>query len=170
MPNYVKNRLTIIGEPEKTKEVVRFVSGRDTQIDFNKIIPEPKGLHERPETGPDPEWYKWRMKHWGVKWNAMDTCMSADGAIWFYTAWDGVGDTVVRSLSGRFPDVRLEYAWADEDVAYNCGEMVLLGGKILSIHIPEGGSEDALGIYLMLHPEHEGLFSVRNGAVIYTDM
>jgi hypothetical protein len=41
MPNYIKNRLTIIGN---TKDVFAFVKSKETVFDFNKIIPMPKEL------------------------------------------------------------------------------------------------------------------------------
>lgn len=41
MPNYVKNRLTVIGNE---KEVFAFIKSDESVFDFNKIIPMPEGL------------------------------------------------------------------------------------------------------------------------------
>lgn len=41
MPNYIKNRLTIIGS---AKDVLAFIKGEGTVFDFNKIMPMPKEL------------------------------------------------------------------------------------------------------------------------------
>lgn len=42
MPNYIKNRLTV---KEKAGEVVAFLKGDNSAIDFNKIIPMPECLN-----------------------------------------------------------------------------------------------------------------------------
>lgn len=167
MPNYITNRLEIIGDKDRVREVMDFMKRGQSKFDFNNIMPEPEDLYERPDIGPDPAWYMWRMEHWGVKWNAPDTCIGQDGAIWFHTAWDGVADTIIRALSERFPDVRLEYAWADEDVAYNCGEAVFVDGERVMTHVPDGGTKEALDIYTWLHPGSEGLYAFRDGEVKY---
>jgi hypothetical protein len=44
MPNHVQNRLEIIGDELMVKNVMNFIAGKKTRIDFDKIIPMPKGL------------------------------------------------------------------------------------------------------------------------------
>lgn len=44
MPNYVKNKLEIIGSPNKIEEVLDFLSGENTFIDFNNIVKMPESL------------------------------------------------------------------------------------------------------------------------------
>lgn len=49
MPNHIQNKLQIIGSNSQVKKVLSFISskddnGKDVQIDFNKIVPMPKGL------------------------------------------------------------------------------------------------------------------------------
>lgn len=63
-------------------------------------------------------WYKWRIKNWGTKWNAYDIQMIDDYTIKFDTAWSGV-PSLIEVLSTMFPDVTLEYCYADEDAGCN---------------------------------------------------
>ena len=45
-------------------------------IDFDKIIPQPEGLYmgdlgeKERQIYKDNNWYDWRHKHWGTKWNS----------------------------------------------------------------------------------------------------
>lgn len=41
MPNHIQNRLTIIGSPERIKEIREFIKSEEQEIDFDKIIPTP---------------------------------------------------------------------------------------------------------------------------------
>jgi hypothetical protein len=57
MPNNIKNRLEIIGSDNQVKEIRDFLKGEPFDdgtpmvIDFNKIIPMPKGLEANPHSG-----------------------------------------------------------------------------------------------------------------------
>lgn len=56
MPNHIQNRLKIIGEETKVKELLNYISstdkdGRVVQIDFNKIKAMPEGLDTECHSG-----------------------------------------------------------------------------------------------------------------------
>jgi hypothetical protein len=57
MPNYCKNVIDILGEYNSLRGIVA------VGFDFNAICPEPDDVED---------WYDWRMKNWGCKWNAID--------------------------------------------------------------------------------------------------
>ncbi len=68
----------------------------ETVIDFEKIEPMPDnvyrgklGCEELRKYPGELNWYDWRCKHWGTKWNVVDgsTDYSANCLI-FDTAWD----------------------------------------------------------------------------------
>ncbi len=45
----------------------------------------------------------------------------------------------MRKFSEKYPEQRITYRWADEDIGYNVGEIVLKGGKVIEDHttVPE---------------------------------
>lgn len=93
------------------------------------------------------DWYEWRWDHWGTKWNAYDWYEVDPGSdfISFNTAWSPVPD-LIKVLSERFPEVKIRYAWADEDIGFNIGIMEFKGGKEILRDVPEGGTRHAYEI------------------------
>lgn len=45
MPNHVNNTLTFHGNPERIAELIASVKGKDTDFDFNTLIPMPESLN-----------------------------------------------------------------------------------------------------------------------------
>lgn len=91
-----------------------------------------------------PTWYEWANKNWGTKWNAYRCQPLGPGAhtMRFLTAWSGV-PKILEALSRKYPDQRITYRWADEDIGYNVGEMVFEKGQVVEQDIPPGGSREA---------------------------
>lgn len=87
------------------------------------------------------DWYGWCRDNWGTEWNAYDDC-EYDGCIEFTTAWSGV-PYLMRKLSEKFPDIIIDYSFADEDYGYNACEYSFAGG-IVTRHIEhnKGTQED----------------------------
>lgn len=54
-------------------------------------------------------WYDWRLKNWGVKWNAGDIRRSKkDNRVRFETP-DGGVENLINKLAQKFPTVTIEY-------------------------------------------------------------
>ena len=45
MPNHVANKIEFYGDQENISKVLELIKGKDTCIDFNKIVPMPPSLH-----------------------------------------------------------------------------------------------------------------------------
>jgi hypothetical protein len=103
MPNWTKNELLIQNSDENinNKQILRKICTYSRQqkkyrLDFNKIIPMPKTVFSgrlddkaKKKYGLN-NWYDWRCKNWGVKWNACDTIVHNDDesiTIEFQTPW-----------------------------------------------------------------------------------
>lgn len=145
MPNHIKNIVEFEGAELKVKEIKQFCG---ETLDFNKLIPMPAELDgtKSPSDLPAEEsqkliekygadnWYDWRLENWDTKWNGYqldeDKLESESEKCVFYTAWS-MPMKVALALSGRFPDVKIIWKYADEDIGYNCGEKVFLGGVML---------------------------------------
>ena len=97
------------------------------------------------------DWYGWCNRNWGTKWNAYDVHFDQESqSIRFLTAWD-MPALVMDKLSRMFPEIKMDLQWADEDVGYNVGHVVLLAGKAIAGHIPEGGSREAYEMSFQIH-------------------
>ena len=69
----------------------------------------------------------WIWKHWGTKENTSGAIQTGD-RVQFETTWSAP-HRVIESLAARFPDQRIEFLWADEDIGRNCGHRIFeLGG------------------------------------------
>jgi len=120
MPNWVHHHLTITG-PEAERE--RFMAecfshaNDETNFDFAKLIPEPehKDIGKGISSGKFPDWYEWRCKNWGDKWNACDTDVGREGKVirlFFNTAWSPPRP-IFEEVARRFPNLRIEGTYAD---------------------------------------------------------
>ncbi len=89
-------------------------------------------------------WYSWCNQNWGTKWNAYQSWPLQDGddTMGFLTAWSAVPG-LMKKLSEKYPEQTITYRWADEEVGYNVGEIVLKGGDIIEDRTPVPGSREA---------------------------
>jgi len=84
MPNWVNNEMRVYGNK---KDLIKFkdhlTGGGESYFSFEKIIPQPIELSAWAEDGI-PGWYKWRVEHWGTKWDTDDVKLSCEGDHLFY--------------------------------------------------------------------------------------
>ena len=157
MPNNITNELNFKEcTAERCREILEAIKMDDVgvgSIDFDKIIPQPEGLYmgdlgkKEWELYKDNNWYDWRYKNWGTKWNSYGyTCGAVynedDNQIRFETA-NGSARKIIAALSRQYPDVLFELRYADEDFGYNVGEITFCGGEDIDGRIPQGGTFEA---------------------------
>lgn len=114
-------------------------------------------------------WYDWNIKHWGTKWNAYnqpDERNTAD-TMYFKTAWSFPAP-ICEKLSLMFPDVAIEWDYADEDSGSNTGRVRVQNG-IAAIDHPKRQSKEAYDLYFELHPGSEKNFEFVNGKYQYKE-
>lgn len=81
------------------------------------------------------DWYEWSLMHWRVKWNACDA--RREGNILIYeTPWDGVPKLMLM-VSEKFPEVVMDYEFADEDFGYNTARYTFVAGEVVAEYEPE---------------------------------
>lgn len=115
---------------------------------FDKAMEEGKiRLHNIANYGAS-DWYQWRLLNWGTKWNTYEYRQIDDNTITFQTAWNGIPD-MVRLVAEKFPEVTIEYKYADEDWSYNVGSFIFNGEEIED-HSPENASPEAWEIVFEL--------------------
>ena len=74
-------------------------------------------------------WYDFRVAKWGSKWNSYNAQPLENDTLTFCTAYSRVLP-VIAELARRFPDIEIEYAWADEDIGCNVGYAKFEGGEL----------------------------------------
>ena len=81
MPNWVTNKITLLGKDKENKEILTFIKGKERKafIDFGKIIPMPDYISKKKLSTEEflvnkkirkNNWYDWSIENWGTKWNA----------------------------------------------------------------------------------------------------
>lgn len=151
MPNHVTNRIHLIGDQKRIDglmEAVRYENQPLGTMDFNKIIPMPNnifrgslGQRELQLYGKN-NWYDWSIANWGSKWNSFSPQPLEKNTLTFSTAWSNVMP-ILEALAQQYPDLDIEYRWADEDIGCNVGMASFSGGEMTSLHFPEVQSKEA---------------------------
>jgi hypothetical protein len=137
MPNWTSNKLIVTGGKEEIKRFKKQASGKETEFLINNFIPMPeelKGTQSPPKVKGDPNWYDWRLKNWGVKWDVSDAYMEIDKAdhleYLFDTAWTTPLEAL-ETISMQYPTLEFKILWRDEDDQWTTNEMIFCNGKVL---------------------------------------
>ena len=136
MPNHITNIVTVSGNKNRIRSMLKAVQNDEygvDSVDFNKIIPMPD----------DVDSHNWCIANWGTKWNSYgytaDTGFK-DGKLTFLTAWSAP-HPILQKLSEMYPDIEFEHEWADEDIGMNCGRYVYFDGERIEEYYPESSRE-----------------------------
>lgn len=143
MPNWISNKISM------KRIAFHNIFNEERELDFNKIVPQPKTIEECPKkfllsengTGtvgieilkdrPWFNWYDWCWDNWGTKWGAHDTHVVDENTICFKTAWCPP-IKVIEALSQKNPSKIVKLCFVNED--YD-GEHYLLykNGKRIAV-------------------------------------
>ena len=129
MPNWVNNKFAVEGDPHLVQDFINEATdrGKTDEFSFHNLYPMPDELNitcgsnltdkekEQQKTNLQKygceDWYSWRNKHWGTKWDCVDPTylsMERDGvkhSSWrFNTAWD-IPRGLIRYLTKKFPEL-----------------------------------------------------------------
>lgn len=76
------------------------------------------------------DWYDWRCRNWGTKWNAASTEIPCEGTadVYFDTAWSPV-TALMQELSKQHPECKFEYEYAEEQAGFLTGKLEIENGK-----------------------------------------
>lgn len=170
--------MLINGTEAQVKQVLNALKSDKSDVDFNRIIPVPESLtdaicgsplsseqttlqKENVQKYGYPTWYEFCINKWGCKWNASE--VNVHGNIMeFETPWS-MPDGIAEKLSEIFPEVTLEWMYADENIGYNVGEEHYKAGDVvLSIDVEEG-SREAYELAFELWPEYREYYMLVDG-------
>lgn len=176
-------------EGEDGKLYLLGMSGNSLQVDNYKRTPHyekmakmesesPAAFHRCIELGKKilhnisdfgcKTWYEWRTRNWGTKWNAYDIEKVDDNTIKFLTAWSGVPD-LIGKLASMFPNVTINYDFADEDTSYNVGSFIF-NGEDVEDNSPANASTEAWKLVFDLGVAYEEDYIEQpDGTYVYND-
>lgn len=87
-------------------------------------------------------WYEFCNSKWGTKWNSYYEQPFKNNTLTFSTAWSRAMP-IVEVLAKSFPDIDIEYSWADEDIGNNVGRAYFSEGELTEEYFPEIHSKEA---------------------------
>jgi hypothetical protein len=144
MPNWASCSLTVTGdasELDRFAEAARGIDGdgEESALLLQRLVPMPSELEGTRAPGDDPNWYEWRIKNWGTKW---DYSANSDGgevqltrlsdnalSYSFGSAWCGPVEAI-STISAAFPTLRFHLRHADEMMDWDesltcaCGKII----------------------------------------------
>lgn len=157
MPNWCANNLIIEGDKLEIKRAMKMLKDENGELTFDKAVPMPLPLknttapaekgsatskHNIEKYGA-ADWYEWRVKNWGVKWDASESDFYDDDAVTFQTPW-GPPLEFIKKFSLEFPSLEFKIQFADEFCgAYPLGEAHIKNGEEELDLPPKEGSKRA---------------------------
>lgn len=76
------------------------------------------------------DWYDWRIKYWGTKWNSSNTFISDDySEILFDSAWTPA-IPVIKELARLYPSLSIIHEWAEEQTGWYSGKYTYRNGEL----------------------------------------
>jgi hypothetical protein len=102
------------------------------------------------------DWYDWACSDngWSTKWNSDCEDEWVGNIIGFSTAWSFPYNVVIQ-LSKIFPDISIDFEFADEDASSNTGKGTIQNGEEIDCEYYETGSNEAYQTFLSLWSEYE---------------
>ena len=161
MPNWCNNLLLLSGSPAALADFQEKFESRAVIVDpheparlpvkaglLSAFVPTPPELITQPAIAPSTgssnehliaqhgasDWYEWRNKNWGTKWDVMedgvcfdeeDDCLFAS----FESAWAPPIAGII-TISELFPDVQFDLRYEEPGCDFE-GQVVVLNGKVL---------------------------------------
>ena len=105
------------------------------------------------------DWYSWRQANWGTKANyggdflddifILDAEDNTNFQYNFDTAWTSPVP-VLKALSKKFPDIKLEVNYADENMGFDCGTYELKKGIMVKKTVYKDSTWEAISHSLMV--------------------
>ena len=165
MPNHITNVVMLSGDKKQIETLINSIKGEDKNLSFATYIPEPTQYPKIVETGSVldtmPDWYLWRLKNWGTKWDAYEVSQWVNEGtsykISFLTAWS-TPLLAIETLSKLYPEIEISCRFADEDTGSNVGEYRFLNGEMSFDEILKYG-EESVKMAEQIYQEADEIFN-----------
>ncbi len=168
MPNHTYHSMQISGD-EKCLEDFVTKHFDNENFNFNSIIPMPVELEDTtsPPKEPNPElvakhgadnWYDWKIKNWGTKWNAYECSLITDKEsieASFQTAWN-TPMPIFEKLGKLYPELTFMLQIVDEG-GYFGGTVDIVKGDVIEDLTEDKWKEYATELLGWVDDEEENL-------------
>lgn len=141
MCNWCSNTLTIAGIKENLTMFKDQVRGIETDICLNNLVPMPNELIDTSSPGDKPNWYEWRLRNWGIKWDIEAQLVDESENILMYefdSPW-GPPYSWIKKVALMFPDLSFELYYKEPGM---CFQGIILAQKDLFIFQEEDYYEE----------------------------
>lgn len=132
MSNWCSNILAIIGNKENLTAFEDQVRGIETDICLNNIVPMPEELEDTLSPGDKYNWYDWRIRNWGIKWDIESRLIdkSEDALIYAFESPCRPPYVWIKKVALMFPDLSFELYYKEPGM---CFQGVIMAKKIYSL-------------------------------------
>jgi hypothetical protein len=154
MPNWCFNQVDIKGDEKEIQQVVELLEKARSEGGelFKQILPMPADIEAttqggfpkfHDEKGEPTNWYSWRMKYWGTKWDTNEIdyvlCDKNSLTIHLFTAYLP-SLPVIQKLSELIPNVGIRHRFYELH-ALIVGTAEFKGGEVVSYSTNEANKE-----------------------------
>jgi hypothetical protein len=172
----------IVSEEEYKKEMDGLADRKKNPTEIDKLMGITHGITQKMadfyiEKYGACDWYGWSLNHWGTKWSAYsqskgEIIPTNSGIVKitleFQTAWSTPYPVIVE-LSKRYPNIRMELKWADEDWGSNVGKCDFANGVCTDEYVPRSGSKDAYDLCFEIIEQSKDYFKLVDGEYVYNE-
>ena len=148
MPNWCECNLCVSGDVKELKKFKEQAKGLDeakgkTDLSLNNFVPTPPELLDRSAPNDvDPEamkakykmadWYTWRNKNWGTKWDIeAEITDEKPFELWYYfsSAWSPPAGAI-ETIARLFPKLKFSLDYCEPGMGFK-GQFVVKKDKII---------------------------------------
>lgn len=143
MPNWCANHLIITGPEQDIENLAKEVKGKDSDLDFEMVLPTPRKLLEQGEG-----WYDWRVANWGTKWEVearAERITPQQIDYHFDSAWSPPC-SIIEALGANFPSLTLSLSYNEPGGCF-IGQFDVEAGQVTGDHCREMTQQEAEEIY-----------------------
>ena len=159
MPNWCINQLEVKGPKAQLDKFLLQAKRKKTKeecksdLSLEALMPTPADLLSREATGSsmealnsepakraDDDWYSWRVRNWGTKWDIdadADRINSKSATFGFNSAWSPPSKGI-QAVSKLFPKLTFVLAYDEPGMGFD-GEVTFKAGVIVEEDYNQGG-------------------------------
>ena len=131
MPNYSYNSLSVSGDKKNLASFKEEAKNAHSDLSLNSLFPMPKKLENTVAPDDKSNWYDWRVKNWGTKWD-VDGSLTSAADYWleysFKSAWNPPIKWLAR-VSKDFPNLEFTLRYIEESDDF-AGVARVYNGKV----------------------------------------